>query len=193
MFITWILIFTLMGVCVQNYTGFLPSKIESEGNHFKRKTERKPKLNIAIPSTMVLNKKMQEKAILHSQPVPIEKPAEVESKRNNWGKASFDKVLFPSSTGITEVSYRGIATYLKPNVNTLYKIFKRATLGNSNYTNQSILANRFTKAGTESLNAQSHSILELNHTDVPHIGKDQEYKQNMSIHTDKFQLINGKS
>ena len=189
MFITWILIFTLMGVCVQNYTGFLPSKIESEGNHFKRKTERKPKLNVAIPSTLVLNKKMQEKAILHPQPVPNEKPAKVESKRNNRGKA-----LFPSSPGITEVSNSGMVTYLKQkNVNTLYKIFKRATLGNSNYTNQSILVNRFTKAGTESLNAQSHSILELNHTDVPHIDKDQEYKQNMSILIDKFQLINGKS
>ena len=72
MLITWVLIISLMKVCVQNYSEHIPPHLETPVKHVKREKGKKEKLTA---TSVIPNEETQKQGFLKPEFISSNKPA----------------------------------------------------------------------------------------------------------------------
>ena len=81
MLITWVLIISLMKVCVQNYSDHLPPHLETPGKHVKREKEGKKEKLTA--TSLIPNEETQKQRLLKPEFISSKERAEEKILFNN--------------------------------------------------------------------------------------------------------------
>ena len=100
MLFTWILIFSLMVVYVQNYSGHTPPHLESPLKHVRREKQgNKEKLRISLQSSVLPNEETQTQRFLKSEFISSKKSAKQESVFiNNINNLATEIVIEPKKS-----------------------------------------------------------------------------------------------
>ena len=143
MLITWVLIITLMGVCVKIYSEHLPSTLESKVKDIKIENQRKINLRVSLQSSMKLNEEAQKQRIGHPQTILSEKQDREEScvsnqighfRKDRAIRPKVSKVSFLSSVMGNTESQKKLPKSIReilPNMHHTKKRFDRDTFKNS--------------------------------------------------------------